>query len=576
MLNFQLALLTAASSSNVLASTLDDLCTSNHAIASLPSNDVVQGIAIDRASVTAAAFQNISVSGQNMYPDAVFDYCNVTFAYSHKGCDDRVLVTYWMPSPSSYRSRFLATGGGGYAINSGNMSLPGGVIYGAASGLTDGGFGGFDNNVDTVSPQANGSTNWQAVYMFGYQAIHEMTLLGKAFTRNFYPSVNNTLFTYYQGCSEGGREGWSQVQRYGDQFDGAVIGAPAIRYAFQQVQHLYSGVVEQSLDYYPPTCELMKIVNETLKHCDSLDGKTDGVVSRTDLCKLSFNVSSVQGMPYDCPATPANPITFTPAAPAQNGTVSEMGINVAQLILDGLHDSAGKRVYIPYQPTATFVDAETQYDTASSSFQLMVSSLGGEWVERWIKVLNASNLPDLNGVTVDTLKHWTLDGLHTYEDSLQTTWPDLSAFHAAGGKILHYHGESDNSIPTASSVRYHESVRKMMYPGQSYNASTEALNEWYKLFLVPGAAHCSPDPNQPNGAFPQTNLAVLIDWVENGVEPATLNATVLQGQHQGANQQTCAWPLRPLWEESGMFCVYDQDSIDTWHYDLDAIKLPVY
>lgn len=117
-----------------------------------------------------------------------------------------------------------------------------------------------------------------------------------------------------------------------------------------------------------------------------------------------------------------------------------------------------------------------------------------------------------------------------------------------------------------------------MYPGMSYNASNEALNEWYKLYLVPGAAHCSPNPYEPSGPFPQTNLAVMIDWVENEIEPNTLNGTVLLGNNVGTNQQICQWPLRPLWTDGGskMNCVYDQKSIDTWHYNLNGIKLPVY
>jgi len=104
------------------------------------------------------------------------------------------------------------------------------------AGLTDGGFGGFNQNWDSVFPLSNGTANLQSVYMFGYQAIHEMTVIGQAFTKNMFGMSNDEkLYTYYQGCSEGGREGWSQVQRYTD-IDGAVIGAPAIRYAFQQVQ----------------------------------------------------------------------------------------------------------------------------------------------------------------------------------------------------------------------------------------------------------------------------------------------------------------------------------------------------
>ena len=94
---------------------------------------------------------------------------------------------------------------------------------------------------------------------------------------------------------------------------------------------------------------------------------------------------------------------------------------------------------------------------------------------------------------------------------------------------------------------------------------------------MPGAAHCSPDPNQSNGAFPQTNLQVLINWVEKGITPTTLNATVLQGSNEGKNEQICAWPLRPLWAKNGtMSCVYDQTSLKTWHYDFDAVPMPVY
>ena len=204
--------------------------------------------------------------------------------------------------------------------------------------------------------------------------------------------------------------------------------------------------------------------------------------------------------------------------------------------------------------------------------------MGSEYVERYLDLLNSSDFTTLEGVTYDTLKDWAIQGWQTYQDTLETTWPDLTPFNTSGGKVIYFHGESDSSIPTASSVRYYESVRSIMYPTLSFNDSTAALNEWYRLFLVPGAGHCGPNSAQPNGPFPQTNLAVLIDWVENGVEPTTLNATVLQGDNKGENQQICGWPLRPYWTNNGtnMTCEYDQESIDTWLYDFDAIKMPVY
>lgn len=548
---------------------LSSLCSVSYLQSTLPSaTSFIQGVTLDPSSITANLVSNSSIASSNMYPAAVIDYCNVTLAYSHNGRDDQVLVEYWFPSPEKFQNRYLSTGGGGYAINSGTQSLPGGVMYGAVSGLTDGGFGGFNVQADAAMLLANGTLDYETLYMFAYKAHWELSKIGKQWTKNFYGLNDTKLYSYYQGCSEGGREGWSQIQRFGDEWDGAITGAPAFRWSFQQTQHLFSNVVTQTLGYYPSACELEKINNATITACDPLDGKTDGVVARTDLCALHFNLSSVIGEPYSCAAS-----SRTPAA---NGTVTAEAVEVASTILGGLKDSKGRQVYLSYQRSATYADATTQYNSATGEYELSIDQLGGEFISLLLDY-NGTTLANLDGVTYDTLKGWMIRGMQEYQSTLQTNWPDLTPFQQAGGKVIHYHGESDNSIPTASSVRYWESVRSIMYPDLSYLEGADALNDWYRLFLVPGAAHCSPDPNQSNGAFPQTNLQVLINWVEKGVTPTTLNATVLQGSNEGKNEQICAWPLRPLWAKNGtMSCVYDQTSLKTWHYDFDAVPMPVY
>jgi tannase len=533
-------------------------------------------ITIDSDSVVAIPRKNVSIQGNVVYPDTVIDFCDVTFAYTHTGRGDMVQARYWMPAPDSFQNRYLSTGGGGFAINSGNQSLPGGVQYGAVAGATDGGFGNFSINLDKVWLLENGTENWEALYMFGYHAIHELTLLGKLLTSEYYNMSGTRLYSYYQGCSEGGRDGWSQVQRFAS-FDGVITGAPAFRFAHQQVQHLWSNVVEHTLGYYPPPCELEKILNETIAFCDRLDGKTDGVVARTDLCKLQFDINSTIGTSYSCPAR--TPTVFgTWAAPAQSGIVTADGAVVARLVIDGIRDSQGRRAYFSYQPSSSFYDAVTQANPETVNFELSINAMGGEYVAQFLQLLNETNLPNLDGVTYDTLVKWINQGWQMYEESLQTTCPDLSTYQASDRKILHYHGESDFSIPTASSVHYYESVRHSMYPGTSFNKSGQMLSDWYRLFLIPGASHCAANLAQPNPPFPQTNLAVLIDWVEHGTAPDTLNATVLLGEHMGENAQVCAWPLRPFWSTNGttMECRYDQESIDTWLYDLDAFKVPVY
>lgn len=578
----------AALTSLANALSLSELCTNSYIQAHFPAIDFYDGITLDSASINATAVYNASATGNVFYPDVTsFDYCGVTFSYSHNGRDDVVDLTYWLPTPEKFQNRYLATGGGGYAINSGTgtgpdsmSSLPGGLEFGAVAGLTDGGFGIFQDQAIEDFLLANGTLNWENIYMFGYDAIHEQAVIGKELTKTVFDMTtkNQTLYAYYQGCSEGGREGWSQVQRFYDQFDGAAIGAPAFRFAFQQVQHLYSNVVEQTMNYYPPPCELEKIMNETIKACDPYDGKTDGVVARTDLCTEMYDISATLGLPYSCAATQAG--RGSSAAPAQNGTVSAQGIAVAMKILDGLHTTDGKRVYFTYTPSSTWTDAQTQYNASTGKWALDITSLGGSFVEVLLNEQNGTNLQTLEGVTYDTLKDWIQLGWNKYNDVLMTNWPDLSQFKANGGKIIHFHGESDYSIPTASSVRYWESVREVMntHAKLSYNESVAAQQEFYRLFLVPGGSHCAINDYEPNGPWPNTNFPVLIDWVEKGIVPETLNATVLQGDYEGTNEQICVWPLRPLWVGNGtkMECVYDQKSIDSWMYDLDAFNMPVY
>lgn len=140
----------AGLASSASATSLADICTASYARKNLPSLPLSAGILVNDSSVTAETFYNVSFTGSAMYPNATISYCNVTFAYSHHGLDDKVFLTYWLPSPADFQNRFLTTGGGGFAINSGNRSVSGGIPYGAVSGLTDGGFGGFDKSLDCL------------------------------------------------------------------------------------------------------------------------------------------------------------------------------------------------------------------------------------------------------------------------------------------------------------------------------------------------------------------------------------------------------------------------------------------
>ncbi|KAJ5936252.1 hypothetical protein N7454_005550 [Penicillium verhagenii] len=551
----------------VSAKTLDSICTDSYAKTALPIG-AIDGITIDSSSVSTSVVTNFTATSI-FYPTDTFNYCNLTFAYSHDGIDgDVVHVQYWLPEPAKFENRYVSTGGGGWAINSGSSSIPTALIAGGVGGLTDGGFGSFDTQFSSAALLANGTINWQATYMLtigiviGYQAHNELAIFGKELTRNIYDVASkDKIYSYYQGCSEGGREGWSQVQRFPDQFDGVVAGAPAFRWAQQQTNHLTGNVMQKNLNYFPSNCELEKIMNMTIESCDPLDGKTDGVVARSDLCLAHLNWNKIEGASYSCAASSG----YGSSTPASSGTVSAKAIELVKTYWKGLYDSDGQRVYFSYQPGSTFTDLQTEYNSETDSYELDISGLGGIWIAQFIDFIkDAENIDSLEDVTYDTLKEWMILSQAKYGDILQTTYPDLTDFQAAGGK--------DYSIPTASSVRYWDSVRSIMFPEKGYREGAAAVDDFYRLFLIPGVGHCSTNEYEPNAPWPQTTLQTVIEWVEKGTPPATLAGSA------EIEATMCRWPLRPLWTNNAKTfqCVYDQDSVDAFTYDLNAYKLPVY
>jgi tannase len=260
------------------AVSLTDVCTVSDVQAALPTNDTILGLNLLPETVTASAVYNASLGSGMMGATksanaATYNYCNVTVSYTHTGKGDVIPLKFAFPEPSTFENRFYLSGGGGFSLSS---DATGGLTYGAASGATSAGYDAFNNSYDEVVLYGNGTINWDATYAFAYTALGELTKIGKPLTQAFYGNSTNKVYTYFEGCSDGGREGMSQVQRWGDEYDGVVAGAPAFRFAQQQVHHVYPATIEAVMDYYPEPCALQKIVNTTIAACDPLDGRTDG------------------------------------------------------------------------------------------------------------------------------------------------------------------------------------------------------------------------------------------------------------------------------------------------------------
>jgi Tannase and feruloyl esterase len=157
------------------------------------------------------------------------DFCNVTVQYTHPGQNDSINVQIWLPV-STWNGRFMGTGGGGFATAIGEQTLAYAMSLGYSAVATDGGhLSNVYYDVPTWALTSPGNVNWVLLQDFAATALDDAATIGKAVTTAYYGSAPK--YSYWSGCSTGGRQGLMMAQRYPSQYDGILAGAPAINWA---------------------------------------------------------------------------------------------------------------------------------------------------------------------------------------------------------------------------------------------------------------------------------------------------------------------------------------------------------
>lgn len=141
-----------------------------------------------------------------------------------------------------------------------------------------------------------GHLDWNALQNFASVALDDMVHIGKAVTTSYFGKAPK--YSYWNGCSTGGRQGMMQAQRFPKNFDGILAMAPAFNMDTFIIAELWPLVVMKRENYYPPPCELAAIQNAAIDACDEIDGVKDGVVAAQGLC--DFDATSVVGQKFDC------------------------------------------------------------------------------------------------------------------------------------------------------------------------------------------------------------------------------------------------------------------------------------
>lgn len=476
---------------------------------------------------------NIQATGVNQYarwPPALgsvpskeraIDFCNVTVTYTHPGWNDQVHVYVWLPlEENEWNGRFLGTGGGGWAAGfEGGVASAVGLGY--ASAMTDAGHDALSHMFQTAIDGSwllpeTGAVNLPLLYDFAYVALDDMTKIAKQAVEAFYGRKAD--YSYWSGCSTGGRQGMAQAQRFPENYDGILSAAPAMNWASFVVAELWPQVIMNELGVYPPNCEFQAITKATIEACDKLDGVKDGLVSAYGQC--SFDPSQLVGKKIDCKGEPHK--------------ISKEAVTVAKEAWQGPRNAAGEIEWpgLPYEanfyieefgPFGGLVQTECPTDSPNDAKKCTGSPfIMSDSYIRYLLAKDASfDLKSLTRADFFSLLH---KSRQEWLSVMDTADPDLSAFKSAGGKMLHWHGIADQLIPVNGSSNYYQRV-------QALDAD---VRDFYRYFEAPGVTHCSGG----SGPFPETALDSLVDWVEKGRAPDSIEGIV------GSTQRPiCSWPL---------------------------------
>ncbi|KAH7019641.1 feruloyl esteras-like protein B [Ilyonectria destructans] len=441
---------------------------------------------------------------------------------------------------TTWNQRYLMVGNGGFSGGINWLDMGAGLQYGFAVASTDLGH----NSSSFDISWALGAT--QKRLDFGFRATHGTTVIAKQMVEHFYTC--NIRYSYYSGCSTGGRQGLKDAQLYPDDFDGMLIGAPAWWTAHLQTWTTKLGIYNLPKDaqnHIDPSLYPI-IAAEVVAQCDAVDGVVDGIVSAPDLC--NFNVDA---------------LLCTPTKTG-NCLTAEQALTVNKIHADYVVN--GKLAFPGLE-----LSSEDQWGVLISGSE--PASLGLQYIQYML--LDDPSWPWQNYTD-------SLVALADHLDPGACTADDYTAmarYQARGGKVLMYHGMSDGLISTGSSTHFYESVATAL-------GGADKLSNWFRFFLIPGMQHCAGTAvdapwyiaggNQagavgtgvhsvPGFADPKHDAVMaLMNWVEKGQAVNSLVATTWVDSLDPSSgvlrqRSICPYPSRPVYNGMG-----NVDAAESW------------
>jgi feruloyl esterase len=423
-------------------------------------------------TVPAGAFQAPTNSrGGGRAFASVPSFCRVAATLAPTS-DSDIKIEVWLPM-SGWNGKFQAVGNGGWAGMISYPALAQAVIGGYAGASTDAG------HVGNTAAFAVGHP--EKVVDMGFRAVHEMTVKAKLIIDAYYGSAPKTSF--WNGCSQGGRQGITEAQRYPADFDAIVAGAPAVNWMLLNgVRMAINLKAHTTPDSYIPPEKYAMVHRAALEACDASDGVTDRVIDDPTHCKFDPQVLECRAGQNENCLTRAQVETaramYAPLKNPKSGTV------IFPALLTPGSESGWGTLAGP-EPVGTALDG----------FKYVVNN-DANW--DWRKFDAATDID--RGVALD-------------KGVLNSADANLKPFFDRGGKLLMYHGWSDPQVPALNSVDYFDAVLKAV--------GRQMASRSIQLYMVPGMLHCSGGP----GTDSFDKMAAIEQWMRDGSAPAQIVAS---------------------------------------------------
>ena len=394
----------------------------------------------------------------------------------------------WLPA--NYNGRFQAVGGGGLAGVISESAMVTAIRDGYASASTDTGHRSSDTTVWVKDRQRRED--------YGYRAIHEMTVAAKAIIGAHYGM--DPAYSYFNGCSTGGRQGLMEAQRFPNDYDGILSGAPVNTFTRLHIGQLWTAHATLKEPGAVLTGDDFTLVNNAvMAQCDANDGVEDGILTDPSACDF-------------------NPRDLVCRGRSNDSCLAEPKVRALEMIYGGaVNPRTGEQIYPGLEP-------------------------GGEHAQPgnpgWAMIMNGRtpffiDTPVLGGMGFEN-DDWDWQSFDFDQDVtliegklanvLDAVSPDLHDFEAQGGKLIVYHGWNDPRVMPQRTTDYYNEVVAFSDRATSGNGQS-FVDDFARLYMMPGMGHCRGGVGPDQANF----IDALVDWVEKDQAPERIIASNSDG-----------------------------------------------